>query len=165
MTTTDVTTFSLKALIREVAETSPQADPRALAAEVAKMVPEEHLRDALGDALFHTVRHFITNDRSAVTGGGTKRERRNAKLTKWDGVGELYARILGLRVDTTDDGWKFLGDCTQHDIANAVAFRKKLAKQNMEAGQRYQALLTVMVEAKAEVVADAPQDKVMAVFA
>lgn len=72
MTTAD-TDFSLRALVREIAEQNPLLGPGLLARKVAERIPEEHLRDAVGQTMGLYVRQVMHEARPTPTGKSVTR--------------------------------------------------------------------------------------------
>jgi hypothetical protein len=157
-----VSSFDLRALIRDELETSAIADPHVVAEHVAKRVPDADLRAALEKALVPIVREMATVERGDVI---QKIGRRQG--TPWhETASPLYQKLLQQRIEVGGDEreWKFLGDCTRGDLLHAVEFRREQARANMVAAQRYQALVDVMDEKSVERVADLPLPTIAAVF-
>lgn len=172
MTTTPAG-FDLRALVREVCDTSVLTDPPALAKEVARRIDEGDLREALEQVLPVFVQHVVSRRRGdssdpptgqmntgtqpAGAGRGPTRipAQRSRKVA---GIREAWRKHLRDRIAVGPDrsDWKFLGDCTRDDLGYASAIRRRHAETNAAAADRLDGLAELLAEHGVERVADLP---------
>lgn len=150
--------FDLRALVREVCDTSTMTDPATLAKEVGRRIGRNEQRAALDQALPLVVQHVISRrqpiampeQRSAAT---PNRSRKVASIR------ETWRRMLRDRIavgpDTSD--WKFLGDCTAEDLAYAAAIREDHARRNAARAQQLRDLADLLAEHGASTVSELPE--------
>lgn len=129
--------FNLRALIRDVADSSTIADPATLADEVARRIGPKQRADALAQALPTVVQHVVSRDRAQVTPGGQRladahRGPSARGSSKVAGIRETWRRMLRDRiaVGPARDDWKFLADCTATDLQFAAEIREEHARRN-----------------------------------
>lgn len=157
--------FNLRALIREVCDSSTIADPATLAKEVGKRIGRNQQREALEQALPTLVQHVISRSRSGATdtpGGQATVDIHGSSAAggqsrKVASIRETWRRMLRDRVAVADGGaWKFLGDCTSADLAYAATIREEHARSNAAAAERFRCLAERLDEHGVETVADLP---------
>lgn len=165
------TAFSLRALVREVAKTSALADPGALAKEVAKRVPDEHIRDAFEEMLRGFVRECASSDRlfpfpSPQAESLPSAGRPNTRSWKREGIHAKWARAMRERVHVgpAASDWKFFGDCDLADLDFMASERQRLAEANQAKADQYVKLRALLVEHGAETVRDLPEGVLDAAF-
>lgn len=147
--------FNLHATIRDELEVNPSANPRDIASVVAKLVPDDCMRDALADALVAVVRAEIGNHRRAA-----QRSTFDTHSSRWENASQAYLALLRSREYVATEGeWKYLGDCTKSDVLAIVEQRRMLAEANATMATRYDRLAQVM--GSEQTVADLPEDVVI----
>lgn len=165
-----VTEFSLRSLIREVADESGAADPGALADAVFGRIPAKHRADALRESLRPFVRLMVSADRATRPSveerpqGGTSEQGAKPSVRSWkrDGIRQQWRTYLRDRLHVAD-GWKFLGDCGFDDLMFAVTERREIAARTAAKADWYEQLAKVVSDHGAERVADLP-DSVLDAF-
>jgi hypothetical protein len=167
MTTEYPDGFNLRALIREVCESSTIADPATLAKEVSRRIGRNQQREALEQALPVLVQHVISRSRGGFTdtpsghraiGAQTSRAAGGQPSRKVAAIRETWRRMLRDRVAVGPDrgDWKFLGDCTDDDLAYAEQIRRDHARANTAAADRLVTLRGLLAEHGAATVAELP---------
>lgn len=154
MTTT--TAFSLRALIREVAEDSALADPGALAKEVAKRLPEEHVQDAYEEMPRHYVREVITSSRALRpqprpfedAPGGTVKAAPVGRSQKVQAIRDWWRSVLRQRLHVGPAGtdWELLGDANAEQLRFAAGERREMAASNLANAEKLEALAALLDE-------------------
>lgn len=162
------TAFSLRQLIREVAETSVLADPGALAEEVARLVPDEHIQTAFAEMLRGYVRQVLSEDRTfpflpqpRTTPEDKSRPRAGRpanRSRKVAGIREAWAKVLSERVHVgpAPTDWKLFGDCTVDDLDFMAGEREQIAEANHVKAEQYRKVRKLLVEHGASTVRDLP---------
>lgn len=166
---TEAPAFDLKALIREVAAESAHADPGALAEEVDKRVPDEHLREAFREMLRQFVRQMVVTSRtfpaptvrdaaepaqasSPAPARPANRSWKRNGIYKWASV--LRERV---HVGVGAADWKFLGDCDREDLGFIAEERRALAEANIVKAEQYEKLRALLDEHRAATVRELPE--------
>lgn len=166
--------FNLRALVREQLATSSEPNPHAIADRVLKLVPEEYLRDALGQCLSFLVRQMIYGERSMnrrpamlaevtqASGKGTQ----PPAPSRWVGVSGRYQRLLRQRecIDAEKSAWRALGEMTREEVLKAAEIRRGNAHKNASIAKRYEALAHHMEVQQVATVQELPPDVLEAVF-
>lgn len=164
------TAFSLRQLIREVAESSAIADPGALAEEVANQVPDEHLREAFAEMLRGYVRGVFRDERTFPSlpqprdrSDGKSRPpagRPGNRSRKVAGIRAEWAKVLRERVHVgpPPSAWKFFGDCDAEDIDFLIGEREQIAEANHTKAEQYRKVRKLLVEHDAATVRDLPEN-------
>lgn len=154
--------FDLRALIREVCNTSTMTDPASIAKEVGRRIGRNQQADALDQALPLVVQHVISRYRAISvpqqrTAPAPNRSRKVASIR------ETWRRMLRDRiaVGPAVGDWKFLGDCTADDLAYAAAIREDHARRNAARAEQLRQLVDLLVEHGVETVGQLP-DQVLA---
>jgi hypothetical protein len=156
MTTDD---FSLRALVRDVKESSTLVDPGLIATEVDKRIGDEELRLALRQALRTFVRQVITEDRTRTqiapfTPGGPSGAPSSWKVREV----QAYQRALRDPVHVGQSQWKALGDCTAVDLAFAAVERDEQAQRNAAKARQYREAKRLLDEHEVDRVRDLPPE-------
>ncbi|MEO3856100.1 hypothetical protein [Acrocarpospora sp. B8E8] len=152
-------TFSLRNLIREVAEESALADPGALAKEVSKHVTDDLLRACFDEMIRPFVQNVISGHRFASApptpaddsaeikepDGGKSKSNRSWKVK---GVRETWRSILRqrLHVGPGSSDWQFLGEATTEELRFAAGERRDLAAANVANAAKLEALAALCDE-------------------
>lgn len=151
----------VRAVVRNVLDTSDSADPDELAAMISKLIPDEHLRDAFQQILPQIVRHEISLSRmrhsqpnaQSISAQPCRPTKNRTALIREDWQRQLAQRYPGVH-----HNWKFLRDFTAEDCDFSAAVREKEATQLISAAQRLRRLGQALREHKAEVVGDLPEE-------
>jgi hypothetical protein len=152
---TTATAFSLRSLVRDVMDTSALADPGALAKEVLRRVPDEHLREAFEEMLRTYVQNTITGRRNLIPSAALQeslpqggRSRPVGRSGKVAGIREAWRAVLKERINIgpASDDWKFLADCNSEDLAFAETARRDLAARNVANADQLQGLRELLAE-------------------
>ena len=142
--------IDLRALIREVCETSTMADPTSIAREVEKRIDAGELGEALAQALPAVVHNVVSRMRGPIPsdspGGHGSRDAHSptaaGRSSKVAGIRDAWARMLRNRVSVgpAPDAWKFLANCNADDLAYAAQLRRSHAAANTIAAERFERL-------------------------
>jgi hypothetical protein len=142
--------LDLRALIREVCETSTMADPTSIAREVEKLVSADELGEALAQALPAVVASVVSRMRGPIPSNSpddqpvsdTQARAVGGRSSKVAGIRDAWARMLRDRVSVGPDPtqWKFLANCNAADLAYAAGLRRSHAAANAAAAQRFERL-------------------------
>lgn len=163
-----MTSFDLRALIRDVCATSTITDPATLAKEVGRRIGRNEQREALEQALPTIVQHVIsrargslsspggqltTDDQGAYAAGAPSRSRKVA------GIRETWRRMLRerLNVGPAVGDWKFLADCTTADLAYAAQLREDHARRNAAKAAQLRRLAELLDEHQVTTVGELPE--------
>lgn len=150
--------FNLRALVREVADASGDADPGLLAEAVYKRIAAKERPAALREALRHYVRLTVAMERTASPSTQEQPEgtgKPGTRSWKRDGIRAGWRRYLRTRLHT-EGGWKFLGDCGFDDLMFAATERREIAAATLSAADRYEALAKLCADHGVSRVADLP---------
>lgn len=167
--------FDLRALVRNVADTSDSADPGALADEVLTRIEPHDRVGALEQSLRVFVQHVISLTRyrvspSAQSDPGNQPVRgagENPPTGSWKvaGVREGWRQQLRDRIFVgTTHMWKFLGDCTRDDCGVAAAIRDSHARTNAARAQLFRRLADLITQHQVTKVSELPDDVLAAVL-
>lgn len=160
------TRLNLRALIRDVLETSDASDPEDLAVEVLDRVDDVDTREALRQALtamvrneisFERMRHTSTDAHSPGAHPPEGRHSEEAARTLADRVRESWRRHLDDRLPGVG-GWKRLREFTVADLDHAAAYREGLAAANTAMAEKYRALLKAITQAGVTTVGDLDEE-------
>ncbi len=158
------TAFSLRQLVREVAETTNLADPGEIADEVAGRVPDEHLRAAFTEMLRGFVRGVLGDERTFPRLPQPRETpevpiRPVARSRKVAGIRAAWAKVLAERVHVGPDAsdWKLFGDCTTDDLDFMAQEREQIAEANHVKAEQYRKVRKLLVEHSVDTVRDLPE--------
>lgn len=160
--------FDLRALIREVADTSAATDPATLAKEVGWRIGRNYQGEALEQALPTVVQHVISRSRGnlSVPGGHVIADTHVMRAAgapnrsrKVAGIREAWRRMLRYRVNIGPDAsdWKFLADCTAVDLDYAARLREDHARRNAERAAQLRHLAELLAEHGVATVGELPE--------
>lgn len=152
--------FDLRSLIREQFEEMDDPSPARVAEMVLKMVPEEHLRDALAVCLPSYVMGIACSLRrtipeparlaprlTPVTPATTyNRNGKRVTLTQRQRAAKAYQEELRWRVAVGGRRWKYLANCTKADLLKAASIRREQASGNIEWAERFERLAAALSE-------------------
>lgn len=159
------TAFSLRHLIREVAASSALTDPGALAKEVAKRVPEEHIHDAFEEMLRPYVRQVIAEGRTFPARDSQQSKTRppagrpGNRSWKRDGIKLEWAKVLRERVHVgpAASDWKLFGDCDAADLDFMIEERERIADANHAKADQYRKVRRLVAEHGVATVRELPE--------
>ncbi len=171
------TAFNLRAIVREVLDSSALTDPGALAKEVSERVHDEHLREAFEEMIRTYVTNTITGGRKLFprqAGGslhetptpmGGGKSRPVGRSSKVAGIREAWREALRQRVSIgpAPEDWKFLADCDDDDLAFAETVRREVAARNLANADQFKTLRGLLAEHGKKHVRDLP-DSVLAAY-
>jgi len=162
------TNFNLRALIREVCDSSTMADPAQLAAEVARRVPQGKLRVALDQCLPHIVQQTLSQSRSS--GGQVCHDTQAviaAGSNKVTAIRTAWRRMLRERIAVGPEpgDWRFLAECYEADLLYAAQLREDHARRNIARAEQLRSLAEQLAEHGVKTVAELPEDTLSGVLA
>lgn len=145
--------FSLAAIVRELLDSSDEANPHALAADLLGSLSDDVLRAALLVCLpdYIAKQCHRASTRTPAQAPGSAR---------WDNVAAVASDGLFRRRLWTPSGWKHLGDCSRADLLGIAEQRQELAEANAAAAENFTRLANAMKRDKAERVGDLPVERV-----
>lgn len=163
--------FDLRALTRQLLDTSDLSDPNALATELRAMIPDNDLAGALDQTLPGWVRHEMslgrlktspgptdlsesaeTSSKGAATPGKPPPNHRSRKL-------ELLQKMASDRLRDRVKGadcYKLFGDFTVDDLNHAAAVREEQARQNSDCAAEYRELARIITQYRVTYVRELP---------
>lgn len=148
----------LKALWLEAVQ-SGLADPREIARWIASQLPDEGLRDVLGEVL----RPWVMNlTRLEQRDKPRRHAQGEAGMSRWEresGDIAIYARL-----ECPNGEWKQLGDCSRAEVQMLGKSRLKSAMSHKREAGRFGLLSKTMGERNATVVRDLPVDVVVEIL-
>jgi hypothetical protein len=154
VTTTDE--FSLSALIRNVVDSTAFVGPDEVAAEVARLIPNDYKDAVLTTCLRSHVHTALTQIRSG-NGRLAPLPTRSAKgdaIRVW-GI-EQRDRRLTEQLHVGPGEWKLLVDCTAENLRFVAAERMDMARRCESAASTYTALADALDELDVKTVRDLP---------
>lgn len=158
--------FDLRALVREVCDASPVADPDAVVKEVSKRIGRNQQREALEQALPAVVQQVVSRSRGNVfdsSGGhicGDSQSRSAPGVRpsrKVAAIRAAWERHLQDWIAVGPKTWKFLGECNAFDLAFAAAVREDHARRNAARAAQYRRLAELLTEHGVDTVAQLPR--------
>lgn len=169
--------FSLRALIREVADTSSLTNDDELAKEVLSRIDKVDERAALEQAMPLVIQRFLSRDHRPLTfpRPQTPSGDHSEAATHTHGVAEgptpfrsrkvrsirsAWQQQLNARVNVGHKSRKFFGDCTAADLAFLAKHRRELAAANATTAAYLEALTRLMGEYEVETVREIPESAV-----
>lgn len=157
------TSFNLRSLVREVAANSTLRDPGALAEEVAKHIPAEHVAEALRQCLRVFVRQIVSEDRphGSVGRAGISPPVQSSRSSKVSAIRDGWQRQLRARYAVGDGAWEFLGECTREHLTFIATELDKQASQKEAKARGMRGLAAALEEHEVERVKDLPAELLM----
>lgn len=177
--------FNLRALVREVRNTSTMLDPHLIAAEVLRRIGDADLRSALAECLASLVREEIRHARNqgsfplppeppsrpsmlrpvqpvgtfAGTTGNAPANPRPARSAKVAAIRAAAHSWMQDVIHTSADPreWKRVGDCTFSDLMFAATSRREQARRTNAKAAEYEALAGLVRAHGVERVRDLPE--------
>lgn len=153
---TTVNEFSLSTLIRTVVDTAAFVGPDEVAAEVARLIPNEQKDAVLATCLRSHVHTVITQIRST----GAKLAPLPARSAKGDAIrawaAEQRNRRLAEQLHVGNGDWKLLADCTAENLRFVASERMEMARRCEVLASGYDALADALDELDLKTVRDLP---------
>lgn len=180
-TTNTTTEFSLRTLIRDVADSTPFTDLSFITAEVLCRVPDEHLREALSQALPRLVREVATENRprgpiarpsdsppppapsappaakAVPVGGPSPQYSGNRKGAE---IRDAWQKVLEAPYGTAS-GQKRLGDCTYDDLQFMATGLDKQAADYAARARGFRELAALLTDHEAPILRELPAEVLM----
>lgn len=156
--------LNLRALVREVMNTSTLRDPSSLADEVAKRIPQEHAADALRQCLRLMVRQVMSEERphsTPGTPGGIGSPVSSSRSSKVSAIRDGWQKHLRSRWHVGEGEYQFLGDCTHEDLTFISSDLDKQAEQNQAKARGMRALASALTEHNVKCVKQLPAELLM----
>lgn len=155
--TSSTETFSLRNLIRSVADESELTDPTALAEEVARRVPKARIQECFVEMLRPYVHGVIVRNRQfnpppvleeTPTAGDAKPKAKAARSAKVAAIREWWRDVLRerLHIGSGPEAWVFLGDAASDQLRFAATERRDLAALNVQNAERLEKLAALVEE-------------------
>lgn len=153
----DVFTFSLRSLVRQVCEQSSAADTPTLSKEVFEQIDPDHMSLALQQALPAVVQSVVSQHRMTLDSPNLDQPRRpkSRKVAGYNQLGEMLRARLTVGPGIGDQ--KFLGDCTIEDLSYAKQIRERMAQANQSKALQYGYLASQLSEHGVATVKELPQ--------
>lgn len=137
--------------------TTTKSDPREIAAEVLASIPDDDLRECLGDALGTYMRWHITKSRGGVPTPEKLEEDLKpvapVRSAKVEAIRDHWAKFLDERVQVNGN-WKKVADCTVLDVQALARERREVAAKNVAHAKRFEKLAEDMQAQGAATVAE-----------
>lgn len=152
--------MKLRHVVREVLATSLLTEPADLANEVMRRLDAKDYGVALEQAMPVFVRQVLSEDRQntcirpSITPSGS---------IKVAAIRDNWKAALRDRIKT-DEGMKFLGDCTVANLQAAANLRDEMAERNRAKAAQYRVLIAELMDAGVDRVKDLPAQRMMLVF-
>jgi hypothetical protein len=158
--------FSLNDLAAEILATTDVTETAAMAAEIAALVPVEHLRSALYQALIPWVRNRNTHKterlrRIAKDAEGTAGHQPASRIASLSGV---YMRWMQSFIGIPGGGQKRRADVTLDEQRAVADYRKSQAASFLTEAQREHMFVTAMEKAGAATLGDLPEVAVIEIL-
>lgn len=143
--------------VKATVATTTQNDPREIAAEVLASIPDEDLRECLGDALGPYMQWHITKSRRGIPTPEKLEEDLKpvapVMSAKVNAIRDHWAKFLAERVQVNGT-WKKVADCTVQDVQALARERREVAAKNMAHAKRFEKLAEDMQAQGAATVAE-----------
>lgn len=148
----------LSALVRDIVADAEDQSTEALVAVVLDKVTGEDPAELFRQALPYVVREVRSqrpHRRLPPTAGQPSRPSRSTKVAR---VREAWRARLRDSVEISPEHRrKFLGDCTEADLAHAASVSDRMAEANAATARTYRQLATALAEHHAEFVGRLPE--------
>lgn len=152
--------MKLRHIVRDVLGASLLTEPADLANEVIARLNPDDYADALAQAMPVFVRQVLSEDRQPTCIRSSTTFNGSVKVAA---IRDNWKRALRDRIKT-DEGMKFLGDCTIANLEAAAALRDEMAARNAAKAAQYRVLIAELVDAGVNRVKDLPTQRMMLVF-
>lgn len=147
----------LNEYVKATLATTTKNDPREIAAEVLASIPDEDLRECLGDALAPYMQWHITKSRRGIPTPDKLEEDLKpvapVRSAKVNAIRDHWAKFLEERVQVNGN-WKKVADCTVQDVQALARERREVAAKNMAHARRFEKLAEDMQAQGAATVAE-----------
>jgi hypothetical protein len=148
--------FSLRALIREQLETSP--DPHVVAALVLKRIPEGELRGCLAQCL-----HMLVMEENRRGAGGlvvvaASGGHGDGRSRRWAGAASTFRQLRKAFAVDGNGEWKRLADMTPEDCEVAALLREVHAEREIRVAKQLRHLAALARQHKATVIGGLPAE-------
>ena len=161
--------LNLRALVREVIDTSTLSSPADIADEVLRRIGPRDTKAALAQALRAFVRQCVSEQRMPVRlthveaqydakGNARPVQQVFIPSAKQAAIRDDWRRQARLFKVQGEDGWKSLLDCTTADLLHAAASREQQGKRNLAKAKQYRALASTLRDHDAATVGELPED-------
>lgn len=159
-----MSTFDIRAAVREVIDTTDLTDPGDIALKVAENVPSKHLREVLAAVLRDFVRiEFHAYDRRRPSAEPTTERHPRGPRSAKVGAIRAWARLLRKPVAVEANVWKQFGECTLDDLGFLAEDRRRNAAESVAAAERFDKYSAAMAEYGVATVADLPDDVIASI--
>lgn len=152
--------MKLRHIVSEVLQTSLLTEPRDLAKEVLARIDPEDVAEALAQAMPVFVRQVLSEQRQPTCIRASTTLTGSVRIAA---IRDDWKKALRDRIKT-DDGMKFLGDCTIADLKAAAQLRDEMAERNRAKAAQYRVLINELEDAGVSRVKDLPTQRMMLVF-
>jgi hypothetical protein len=140
-------TFDLHSLVQAELERSKSADPLVVAEGVLDLIPDEALRDVVGQLIRGYVRNEAGRQRSRHLSQAIHPTRvAPSPSSKVAAIRTAWQRVLDDRIHVGGAAYKFLRDCTYEDLQAAANERERLAEANHRSAKQYQLLADLIAQ-------------------
>jgi hypothetical protein len=161
--------FNLRSVVRQVARNSTLRDPRQLADEVLRRIPQEELLNVLRDALLPLVREVVSADRPHgvhTTGPGRSQKHSaigqpSAGSWKVGAIRDGWQEHLRARYSTEGGVYKFLGECTYEDLQFIAGRLDHQAETYRSKAAGMRVLASMLTDHEVATVRDLPAERLM----
>ena len=151
------TEFSLGRLVADVLEVTEATEMRDIAQEVAGLVPDVELRNALGEALVDYVRVRATQP-------AHKARQTIAKSSRWQDASAAYLSYMKSFVGIPGVGQKRRADVTYDEQKAIAALRRSQAAALLKETQREYMIVKAMEQADVKQVGDLDESVVLEIL-
>jgi len=142
--------FNLRALVRQVIDETDLTSPDEILNKVVEMVPKQHLREALRQALRDHVKNEITRTNVApMTPAGPS--------PKVAAIRDSWRKALRDRISVGPNDWMMLGDCSYEHLMYAAEERYEHARLNQAKGDWFTSLAEAVQDNGVDRVSDLPE--------
>ena len=152
--------MKLRHIVTEVLKTSLLTEPRDLATEVLARIDPEDVAEALAQAMPVFVRQVLSEQRQPTCIRPSTTSTGSVRIAA---IRDDWKKALRDRIKT-DNGMKFLGDCTIADLEAAAQLRDEMADRNRAKAAQYRVLIHELADAGVNRVKDLPTQRMMLVF-
>ena len=143
--------------VKTTVATTTQNDPREIATEVLAAIPDDQVRDCLGEALVCYVRRHVTRSRDGVPTPekleAAPRPVAPVRSAKVNAIRDHWAKFLAERVQVNGT-WKTVAECTVLDVQTLARERREVAARNEAHAKRFEKLAEDMQAQGAATVAE-----------
>ena len=157
--------FDLAELVREHVRERKSPDPYEVAGAVIDEIPDDELYGVVELLLPDYVRERIDAERRSAQRRKRSKKGKNTESVKWEQTEDGdWDEIFWTSVSVPGIGRKWLGECTQDDIAGIIADYEDLAASNQAMADSYTEILSLMQSNEAEEVSELAAELVVSAF-